>query len=667
MKVFCILNLFILTFFNFLFALILKSINKNMRKNYFKISIYCSLIPAILFNASIITYAQNVHSLDEIVVTASRSLKKQGDVGKIVEVITREELDAAQGRSLAELLNTTVGINIGGSGNNLADSRSVYLRGATAANTLILINGIAVNDASGITGEFNISNIAIDQIERIEVLKGASSTLYGSDAVAGVINIITKKGEGALKANALLSGGSYKTFKQAVGLNGQLDKTSIAFNFSNLDAKGFSIAEPPVNQTGFDRDGFSQQALQFNIGQYITNNLKIDGGLQLSNQNGDLDMGGFSDAKNSTYKKTALLANLGTQINLKNGDLKFIFSQNNVSNKFSEQGILTDNIGKITNAEGVLSYRISSFLDFTSGINYKYSETEQINIYNSLLAKDANSHLSSIYTSFFLKGGDFFRMELGGRYNKHNIFGENFTYTINPSILINNSIKVYVNVSSAFRAPSLYQLTSIYRNPDGLDPETSYTYETGFSADILKNKLSVTTSFYKRKIEDLIDFGVTSNGNYVYLNKNEQNDNGVEVKLTYKPTSAFNLHTFYTYSDGKLKTDANLPAVDNLLRRPKNTVGAQMSYNFNQKFNASLIYKWVDQKQDVYWDDNTYSSVNSTLHSYHKFDAYAQYKIQKNISLFADVKNIFNVSYHEFAGYQTMGTNFNAGLSFNFQ
>src|SRR5690606_8054088 len=137
-----------------------------------------------LLNYPTIIYAQDVNSLDEVVVTASRSLKKQADVGKIVEVITREELDAAQGRSLSELLNTTVGINVGGSGNNLADNRSVYLRGATAANTLILINGIAVNDASGITGEFNISNISIDQIERIEVLKGASSTLYGSDAVA---------------------------------------------------------------------------------------------------------------------------------------------------------------------------------------------------------------------------------------------------------------------------------------------------------------------------------------------------------------------------------------------------------------------------------------------------------------------------------------------------
>ena len=133
------------------------------------------------------------YQLNEVVVTASKSPRKQSEIGKVVRVISAEQLEQNQGRSLTELLNQVAGLTIGGNGNNPGDIKAVYLRGASAGNTLILLDGVPVNDASNISGEYDISSIAIDQIERIEILKGGNSTLYGSDAVAGVINIILKK------------------------------------------------------------------------------------------------------------------------------------------------------------------------------------------------------------------------------------------------------------------------------------------------------------------------------------------------------------------------------------------------------------------------------------------------------------------------------------------
>jgi vitamin B12 transporter len=602
---------------------------------------------------------QDTTNLNEVVITASRSPKKVGDIGKIVKVISKEEIAKSQGRTLPELLNTVAGISIAGSGSSPGEVQSVYLRGASSANTLILINGISVNDASGISGEYNIAAIDISQIERIEILKGASSTLYGSDAVAGVINIITKKGEGKLAANALLSTGSFGTYKEAIGLNGQIEKTNVSLNFSNLSSKGFSTA----TGAGFDKDDFKQMALGLNLSNNISKNITLNGGFQANQNKAGLDAGAFTDATNYNYDKTALLAHLGTKISLAKGDLSFILSQNNVENVFDNNGSVTDNKGNISNMESVLSYQLANYLDITSGANYKYSKTDQINPYSSPLSK-AN-HITSLYTSFFIKAADVFRMEIGGRYNNHSQYGDNFTYTLNPSVLVANQLKFYVNVSSAYRVPSLYQLNSEYGNLN-LKPETSQNYETGLESNFLDNKLFVTASVYQRKIKDVIDFGEITPGNYGYINQNKQNDKGLELEASFKPNQKLNFNVFYAFVDGKVQLSDSAPETFNLFRRPKNSYGANLGYTFTKKFYASLNYKWNDSRIDQYYDNSNFTLVSTQLNSFSKLDAYLQYKPSKSLTLFTDVKNILDANYNDFAGYNTKGINFNAGISFNF-
>lgn len=637
--------------------------NKMKKRNLIVVATGLGLVQLVLNSTQSCAQTRDTTVLNEVVVTASKSPKKLADVGKIVKIISSEELSHAQGRSLPELLNTVAGLTIAGSGSNPGDVQSVYLRGASTANTLILIDGIPVNDASGISGEYNIAAIDVSQIDRIEILKGASSTLYGSDAVAGVINIITKKGKNQnLSTHALLSAGTYHTYKTVAGISGALGNTNLALNFSSLNSKGFSTAAQQ-GSVPFDKDGFKQLSGGLNLSSFVTKQLKIGGGLQINQNNAGLDNGAYSDNTNYTYAKTATLVHADAKLSLNSGEISLVLSQNNVKNKFSNDPSYVNNKGKITNAELVMNNQFSSFVGATSGINYKYSSTDQIyqdpNYPSTLVA---NNQIFSIYHSFFFSGGKWFRMELGGRYNHHSTYGDNFTYTFNPSVLINPNIKYYINISSAYRVPSLYQLFSAYGNT-ALKPETSKNYETGFEGSFWKDKISFSAAIFKRDIKEVIDFGQISSSVYGYVNQNQQNDWGTELELNIKPIKALNFDVFYAYVDGKVKTSATDQATFNLFRRPKNSFGLNLGYQINKAFYTSLNYRWNGDRIDQYYDPATYSSVSTTLKSYGKLDAYLQYQFKK-FRIFADIKNITDTQYQDFYGYATKGFNFNTGINF---
>jgi len=607
------------------------------------------LLLQILFSGS--SFAQESNPLNEVVVTASRSPQKLSDIGKVVRVITADVLAKNQGRTLPEVLNNVAGLIIGGNGNSLGELKRVFLRGASAGSTLILIDGIPVNDASGPTGEYDISAIPIDMIERVEIVKGGNSTLYGSDAVAGVINIITQKGAHLMpNARVLTTAGSYSTFKQAVALSGQIKKTALALNASNLTAEGFSSAVPRNGEINFDNDGFKQRALGLNLGRQISNRLALRGSFLLNRNQADCDADAYQDAAGYTLSKTAYVGGLGVCLDIRKGGLNINLNQNNVTNSWDYNGAVINNKSQISNLDAVFNYGLASFVNLTSGLSYKYSATKQINAY--ALPLDVNNAITSVFTSFFFKTNGGFRSEIGSRYNTHTQYGSNFTYTINPSYLLANRYKVFVNVSSAYRVPSLYQLFSPqYGNPT-LKPEMSTTLETGFDLAIFPEKVNLNFSYFNRQINDVIGTTV----NYQYVNLGKQKDQGFELEFGVKPHQAIRVNAFYAYV--KAKSNPN----NTSYRRPKNSFGADFAFAVSKKMDLNLIYKFVGERIDLYYDNKTFKPIELTLDPYHIVDTYIQYKPQPKLTLFADVKNVFNENYVDAIGYTTKGINFNVGV-----
>jgi vitamin B12 transporter len=189
-------------------------------------------LPAALLFCSI-AFAQKdtvrTTILDEVIVTANKTEQKQSTTGKVITVITKAQIEKSSGKTVAQLLNEQAGITINGALSNAGAVQTVFMRGAAAGRTLILMDGIPVNDPSQITNDFDLNFFSINDVERIEICKGAQSTLYGSDAIAGVINIITTKSNitKPINVKATVTGGSFGTLKTNLQVYGKADKLPI--------------------------------------------------------------------------------------------------------------------------------------------------------------------------------------------------------------------------------------------------------------------------------------------------------------------------------------------------------------------------------------------------------------------------------------------------------
>ncbi|HVY74503.1 MAG TPA: TonB-dependent receptor [Puia sp.] len=636
---------------------------------------YCFLLVTLsagIANAQ--TDTTKVKSLDEVVVTASKTDIKQSQTGKIVTVIDSKTIQNNAGHTLTELLNNQAGFMLVGANNTMGTNIENYFRGADAGNLLIVVDGVPVSDPSQISNTFDLNSIPLEQIDRIEILKGGQSTLWGSDAVAGVVQIFLKKPEGKpLNANGSFSYGTYNTLRAGGGVNGTVNKLSYKLQYNYQKSGGFSSAYDSTGSQGFDKDGFSQNNLQGELKYDFTDhfNVKLLG--TLSDYHYDLDAGAFTDDKDYTgknknnfgavylnYHKDKLVWN--TLASYQKANRYFTDDSTDRSSPyayFSTGGYAARNI----TAESYVNYHFNASMQLVGGVQFLDQNTDQsyyslgsFGPYSTKLGSDsAHNNQLSAYASYLITDLHGFNFEAGLRVNHHSIYGNNLTYTINPSYVVSERSRLFLNISSGYKIPSLYQLYSEYGNRD-LKPESSVTYEFGLQTQTDETGSSFRIAAFKRDSRNLIIFYTDPNtfASY-YINRDKQHDYGFEIESSTRLGKAATWNNNFAFVDGEGIEDG--VKVKNLYRRPNFTVNSSLSITPVEHLTLTPSFKYVGDRPK-----GTYDIGPDPMPHYYTIGFFAAYQFP-HVRLFADLQNLTNQQYFDVYGYNSKRFNMMAGVN----
>lgn len=602
----------------------------------------------VQFGFSGALHAQEAIDLNNVVISATKNDQKQSQTGKVVTIIGRDVLDRSHGRSLTDLLNEQAGLIVGGGTVNPGANKSLFIRGAGSGYAVILVDGIPMNNPASVGATFDLRQFSIDQIDRIEVLKGGQSTIYGSDAIGGVVNIITKKG--AQAGNSLYgvgSFGTYNTYKGTLGMNYNSKDFSYNIGYTQMKTDGISEAATPVNSTDvFDKDGNKTAAVNANFSLQATDKLSISPFLRYFYGNYNNDAGTFKDSKTSYLKLKHF--NVGA-------NAKYDFGKGKVNLNFSHEDSQLDDHGAYPNlyrgkmnlVDVFYNQKIGSNLDVLVGLENRATRLTE--------GTKPFTNLFSTYASVFMHDLSIFNLEIGGRYNKAKTYGENYTYNITPSINIVKEVKLFGTMSTAFKAPTLDYLFAPYSGNMNLTPEKSKNYEAGINFSFADQKYTLRASGFKRDLTDAIVY--IGNG---YINQPKQKVKGFEIE----PAAQFgilNLRGYIAYVDGNEYTYLTNTVINYLTRRPKNIYAINAGVQATKDLFISTNFKYNSKSYDADYA----SGKLAELKAYKLLGVYAEYTLlKKNLRLFADLKNVLNEKYTEILGYNSMGFNMNAGLSF---
>ncbi|RDY61253.1 TonB-dependent receptor plug domain-containing protein [Flagellimonas nanhaiensis] len=594
-----------------------------------------------------------VQQLSEVVVSDSRFALKRENSGKTVIKITAEELERNQGKSIAEIISRQAGITVNGSRSNAGQNISVFARGGNNRQVLVVVDGIQVSDPSGVDGEYDLRLLNSSQIESIEILKGAASTLYGNSAATAVINITTKKASNdGVSLNVLSSLGTNQSQdEQEYNLSDFSNTVSISAKqkgFSILASGGHQFTDGLSAALGDEPDAFSRIDGSLKIGYEFSKKLKVTASAFYNKLNSDFDNGFPIEDADFSFRGEQSRFGLSSVYAYKNGSLTANVALNQITREFQS------NFPSSFDSESLVLDVFNKY-----NFNSEWYTIVGLNIINheTLFTEEQNTTSYDPYANVVYVSDFGLNLNLGGRLNNHSEYGSHFIYNLNPSysIKINEGyLKFFGSYATSFIAPNLSQLFGPFGpNPD-LDPEENTTYEGGVEYRPF-NTLRLSALYFDRKEENrIIFFTDPDTFESQYRNSSATTDfNGIEVELEAEPLKNLSLKANYTY----VKGDGGLPT-----RIPENVFNILVGYNFSEDTFASLAYEHSSDRQDIFFDPNTFLASPVTLDSFGLLDFYLSHKLNDTIGFFASLNNITNEDYTEIFGYSTRGRNLRLGM-----
>ncbi|MBU2538895.1 MAG: TonB-dependent receptor [Proteobacteria bacterium] len=612
-------------------------------------------------------------TLDEVVVTATRTQATVDQIGgSSVTVITAQEIETKQQLTVEEILKSVPGLTVVANG-GLGTNTSVFIRGADAKNTLVLVDGIMFNDPSEANRGANLANLTTDNIERIEIVRGPMSVLYGSNATAGVINIITKKGKG--RPGYYLGGevGSYGTWKSYGGANGAVERFNYALDLSRTEAQGFSTADdkndriPHANGATSEKDGWRNTTFSGKAGYLLTPDCDVSAFVRSMNSRVDLDSsvsGYLQDNKIGSPKdkyidSKELLSKFNVHNRLMNGQLDANLYYQHTD---KERTIIDDYGRSLYNGDSSEVGWQGSMSPFkantvTLGLSYFAEQMDSSGGFTVIDKQAANVTSSWLQDQISL--GESLNVVVGARLDDHDRFGSAKTYRISPSYLFAaTGTTLKAAYGTGFRAPSLFELYAPGYGDATLEAEKSRGWDAGVEQELLGERLTVGITYFQTRFANLIQFDTTT---WKYSQATgESTTRGVESFARFSPSAVLDVTLAYTYTDTEDARGVRLT------RRPLSKASLATAYRFSEKLRTNAELIWVGER-----DENTTAKDQDgnrvyTLAPYTVVNLTGSYALTSTLEVYGRIDNLFNEQYEEAWSYATPGLSCYGGLKYHF-
>ena len=640
-----------------------------------------ALLITVLVNAQQQQDSTTVEQLDEVVLSDSRFALKKENSGKTIIKISKKEIERNQGRTVAEMINTKSGITINGSRGNAGQNLSTFFRGGQNRQVLVLIDGVAVSDPSQIENNYDLQLLSADQIESIEILKGASSALYGNRASTAIINITLKRAsKRAIKASFDTFIGTNNSqddsridlvdFTNTIGVNGTIGQFNYLTNFSSKNTNGLSAASTPNGITPNESDRFAKVGANVKLGYRPSDKFDVTFFGNYDRYTSEFDDGfSFIDQDNSSENEQYRFG-LGANYKYTNGSIHINAAVNSIDREFDFElfsGSISE--GKSIIVDLYNKYKFSNQLYSIVGLNYVDNEINTFSVpfgetefTPAITADDANDQIIDPYVNMTYLSDFGLNVNAGVRLNNHSEYGSHLVYNINPSYVFRlnemNRLKAISSYSTAYITPSLFQLFSPSYGNANLEAQEDVTIEAGLVLDLGK-KFSLSTVYFHRDQQNIIEFVTLDFTTFESEYQNGSDEfkvNGVEVELTSQLTEGLNLDANYTFTERK----------DGIIfRAPKHKANVNLGYTISDRTYLSLNYQYTGERTATAF--NADFTERLLLESYSLLDLNLNHTIIKDrLKLYATVSNIFNEEYQEVYGFSTLGRNYRVGLKFDF-
>ncbi|MGL4494559.1 MAG: TonB-dependent receptor plug domain-containing protein, partial [Beijerinckiaceae bacterium] len=527
---------------------------------------------ASLFVLSSAMLIQTVSAQDaplDIVISPNRGEQPVQRAGSAITVIRADEIQRSNPASFADLLRGVPGLSVTESGGP-AQLSAVFLRGAEGRHTLVMIDGVRIGDPASTGGEFNFGNLVATDIERIEVLRGPQSALYGSDAIGGVINIITRKGRGPMKTTIAVEGGSYGTLSLLAATSGGTKEFSYALSGQFQRATGFSAYGHRIpllerSYGPFDKDGYTRFAGSVRFAWRPTDTVEMEGGIYSAKSDSKYDaaFAGFGYLPDTPSKASAWLTTAYARVTadafdgqLRNRITLYANRTERTLNDVQRYNFgfgLTDEHNRygFTGTRAGIEYqgdlKLGSFGKFTFGGVYERETahntvTPGLNSFNAIENNSYRRDTKSLFALHQVTLFDRLDLSLGGRIDAVQGAKTFVTGRATAAYRIEETgTKIRASLGTGAKAPSLYQQFSIYaptRNGDpALKAESSVGYDIGIDQTLWNGRAMLSATYFQNRIRDMIDFDFNRgvNGPFgpigQYINIAQANIKGVEVGL----------------------------------------------------------------------------------------------------------------------------------------